>query len=117
MRSRALRRAVTAAATTALALSGLTALAGPAAADPQPGKPSNMGLCSSYLADLPAPAPVGETLGGNARSGVNLLILRMGHLLPDRPENPGDLYKVRARQHPTDPAAVECTPRPRPPQL
>jgi hypothetical protein len=112
----ALRRVAATAAVTTLALGGLTALAGPAVADPEPGKASNMGLCSSYLGKLPAPTwppfgPDQETLGGNARSGVNLIIVNYGHMLHDSPANPGELYRVRARQHPTDPAEVECTKR------
>ena len=39
---------------------------------------SNLGLCSPYLASLPAVTDpfTGDTLGGNTRSGVNLLIKR-----------------------------------------
>jgi len=84
---------------------------------PPPGAPSNMGLCSPFLAGLAAPiSPItGEALGGNARSGVNLLIKQIGPLLPDQIQNPGELYKIRAREHPTDSAEQECLPRPAPP--
>jgi hypothetical protein len=96
------------------------AAAAPAAAagdGPPPGAPSNMGLCSPYLAGLPAPVSplTGEVLGGNARSGVNLLIKQIGPLLPDELQNPGQLYKIRAKEHPTDGAQQECLPRPTPP--
>lgn len=112
MRSSALHQAaaVTAIAA-ACAVGGGTVLAGAAAADPVPGQPSNMGLCSAFLAKLPAPVMQGDALGGNARSGVNQLILILGATLPDHLDKPGDLYKVRARQHPTAPAVEECTPR------
>ena len=84
--------------------------------DPASGQRSNLGLCSPYLGSLPPPVdPVtGEALGGNARSGVNLLILRYGESLPDHLANPGQLYSVRAHEHPTTTAAEECLPRPRP---
>lgn len=82
-------------------------------AGPPPGAPSNMGLCSPFLASLPAVVDpfTGETLGGNARSGVNLLIKRYGHLQPDQLHSPGQLYRVRAQEHPTAPAEEECLPR------
>ena len=72
--------------------------AAPGHAAAPPGAPSNLGLCSPYLAGLPAPVDpfTGETLGGNARSGVNLLIQRYGLLQPDQLANPGQLYSVRA---------------------
>jgi hypothetical protein len=87
-----------------------------AAPDAEPGTPSNLGLCSPFLAGLPSPLdPVtGERLGGNARSGVNLLILRYGELQPDQLSNPGELYRIRAHEHPTDSAAEECLPRRQP---
>lgn len=107
------RPALTGAGLSALLLGGLTAVAGPAAADPVPGTASNLGLCSSYLADRPAPLDplTGGPLGGNARSGVNLLIQRYGAMLPDAPTSPGDLYRDRAQEHPDRPAQVECEPR------
>ena len=91
-------------------------VAAPAQAGPAPGTPSNMGLCSPYLAGLPSPVdPVtGESLGGNARSGVNQLIIRYGELQPDALSNPGELYNVRNRQHPSAPAEQECLPRRQP---
>jgi hypothetical protein len=72
-----------------------------------------MGLCSPFLAALPALTDpfTGETLGGNTRSGINLLIKRYGQLQPDRLENPGQLYSVRAREHPTASAEEECLAR------
>jgi len=109
------RRSVRLASSLALLMGGM-ALAGPAQADPAPGTQSNLGLCSPFLAGLPAPTdPVtGEALGGNARSGVNLLIIRYGELQPDGLANPGELYKVRAREHPSAPAEQECLPRRQP---
>lgn len=85
----------------------------PAAAAPSPGAPSNLGLCSPYLASLPAVTDpfTGESLGGNTRSGVNLLIKRYGMLQPDRLENPGQLYRIRAHEHPTASAEDECLQR------
>ncbi len=101
-----------------LVVLGAGLLAGPAQAAPEApaGTPSNMGLCSPFLAGLPAPVdPVtGEVLGGNARSGVNQLIVRYGELQPDALSNPGELYKVRAREHPLAPAEQECLPRRQP---
>lgn len=98
------------------AVTAVLLVAGPASAakpdDHAPGLRSNMGLCSSFLAKLDPPVFGGETLGGNARSGVNHLIKRIGPMLPDAPHSPGDLYKVRAHQHPDAPAEQECTPRP-----
>lgn len=106
-------------ATPAVALALPVALAGPAGAAPADGPVgarSNMGLCSPYLASLAAPADplTGETLGGNARSGVNLLIKEIGPLLPDHLQSPGQLYRVRAQEHPADSAQAECLPRPAP---
>lgn len=108
-----MRPAPAAAVVGVLLLGGLTAVAAPASADPLPGTASNLGLCSAFLADRPAPLdPLsGEPLGGNARAGVNLLVQRYGVLLPDMPSSPGDLYRVRAREHPDQPPEVECVPR------
>lgn len=103
------------------ALSAATALAlGQAAApaayadesDPSVGHRSNLGLCSPYLAQLDAPVFGADTLGGNARSGVNLLIKLIGPLLPDELNSPGELYRIRAHEHPADSASLECVPRP-----
>lgn len=84
-----------------------------AVADPLPGTQSNLGLCSPYLGGLPAVLdPItGDALGGNARSGVNLLIKRYGMLQPDQLANPGQLYRVRAHEHPTASAEDECLQR------
>ena len=76
------------------------------------GQRSNLGLCSPYLAGLDSPVFAGETLGGNARSGVNLLIKLIGPMLPDQLNSPGELYRIRAHEHPTDSAQDECLPRP-----
>ena len=117
MHRRTLTRSGTTAATLTVVLVGTIIAAGQAHAEPAPGVRSNMGLCSSYLAGLPAPVfpPAGtEPLGGNARSGVNLIIKDYGERLVDQPSSPGDLYKVRARQHPTAPAEVECERRRQP---
>lgn len=111
------RRSVRVASSVTLLVGALT-VAGPAWAAPSapPGTPSNMGLCSPFLAGLPAPLdPVtGDTLGGNARSGVNQLIVRYGELQPDALSSPGELYRVRAREHPSAPAEQECLPRRQP---
>lgn len=97
----------------ATSLLGVSAYATPAMAEAPAGAPSNLGLCSPFLGSLdPVTDPVtGETLGGNARSGVNLLINRYGMLQPDQLANPGQLYSVRAHEHPTASAADECLPR------
>ena len=108
------RRSGATAAAVAVLLLGTGAASGPAHADPAPGTRSNMGLCSSYLAGLPAPVfpPAGlEPLGGNARSGINLIVKDWGWLLDDQPSSPGELYRVRAQQHPTASAEDECQQR------
>ena len=107
----------TTAAAVAVLVAGMGLTAGQAHADPAPGIRSNMGLCSSYLAGLPAPVfPLAgpEPLGGNARSGVNLIVKDYGWLLDDQPSSPGELYRVRARQHPTASAVAECQQRRQP---
>ena len=97
-------------------LVGALAVAGPAQAEPLPGTQSNLGLCSPFLAGLPSPVdPItGKPFGGNARSGVNQLIIRYGELQPDALSSPGELYKIRAREHPSAPAEQECLPRRQP---
>ena len=99
-----------------IVLVGALAVAGPAQAEPLPGTQSNLGLCSPFLARLPSPVdPItGEPLGGNARSGVNQLIIRYGELQPDALSSPGELYRIRAREHPSAPAEQECLPRRQP---
>jgi hypothetical protein len=77
---------------------------GVAHADPDGGpaqsRVSNMGLCSAFLAHL------------GARAEVNHLIREIGPYLPDGPfDSPGELYRIRAREHPDAPAAVECLAR------
>lgn len=58
---------------------------------------SNMGLCSSYLGHL------------RARDDVNHLVKELGPFLPDGPyTSPGELYRIRARQHPNASAEAEC---------
>lgn len=67
---------------------------------------SNMGLCSSFLAQLDPPPG-----GSNVRALVN-------HLIIDAPpgtfevDTPGELYRVRAKQHVNGPAPLECLKRP-----
>lgn len=109
------RASVWLASSIALAI-GAVGVAGTAQAAPGPGTPSNMGLCSPFLAGLPSPVdPItGERLGGNARSGVNQLIIRYGDLQPDGLSNPGELYRIRAREHPSTPPEQECLPRRQP---
>lgn len=77
-----------------------------ASAQPQPGAPSNLGLCSSYLAQLPAPPEV-----PNVRALVNHLITNGGYEV----STPGQLYSQRAHEHPTDSAQQECLKRPQDP--
>ncbi|MEO6651278.1 MAG: hypothetical protein ABIP17_01305 [Ilumatobacteraceae bacterium] len=61
---------------------------------------SNMGLCSPFLAKL------------GFRADVNHLIREIGAFLPDGPfSSPGELYRIRAREHPNAPAAAECLQR------
>jgi hypothetical protein len=81
-------------------------LAGNSAAHAEPTNPgetparsavSNMGLCSAYLGQL------------GVRADVNHLLKQFGPFLPDGPfENPGELYRIRARQHPNASAESEC---------
>jgi hypothetical protein len=77
-----------------------------ASAQPQPGAPSNLGLCSSYLAQLPSPPGV-----ANVRALVNHLIIDGGYEV----STPGELYSQRAHEHPTDSAQQECLKRPQDP--
>lgn len=61
---------------------------------------SNMGLCSAFLAQI------------GVRAEVNHLLKEIGPFLPDGPFNsPGELYRIRAHQHPNAPAAAECLAR------
>ena len=78
--------------------------AGSALAEPDgtPGQAhvSNMGLCSAFLGQI------------GARAEVNHLLKEIGPFLPDGPYNsPGELYRIRARQHPNATAAQECLAR------
>lgn len=62
---------------------------------------SNMGLCSAYLGQI------------GVRSDVNHLVKDLGPVLPDGPfDSPGELYRIRARQHPNASAEAECVQRP-----
>jgi hypothetical protein len=79
--------------------------AAPASADALPPGhhgPSNLGVCSPYLASLPSP-----TGAGNVRSLVNHLV-RSGAFEVD---TPGELYRIRAQQHVNAAPEVECLPR------
>jgi hypothetical protein len=58
---------------------------------------SNMGLCSSYLGQL------------QVRDDVNAIIRQFGDQLGIG--SPGELYRVRAKQHVNGPAEQECSPR------
>jgi hypothetical protein len=61
---------------------------------------SNMGLCSAFLAQI------------GVRAEVNHLLKEIGPVLPDGPYNsPGELYRIRAQQHPNASAAQECVQR------
>ncbi len=61
---------------------------------------SNLGLCSAYLAQL------------GVRDDVNHLLKQIGPQLPDGPYNsPGELYRIRAHEHPDASAAQECVQR------
>jgi hypothetical protein len=70
---------------------------------------SNMGLCSSFLAQLEPPPGA-----SNVRALVN-------HLITQAPpgtfevDTPGELYRVRAKQHVNGPAPQECLERPHAP--
>lgn len=66
---------------------------------------SNIGLCSSFLAQLTAPD------GTNVRASVNHVIKAFGNAFTPPLDSPGDLYKVRAHQHVNGAVADECTPR------
>ena len=72
------------------------------AAAPGHDGPSNMGVCSPYLASLPAPSGT-----GNVRSLVNHLVLSGAFGV----DTPGELYRVRAKQHVNAPPEIECAPR------
>lgn len=70
---------------------------------PARGAVSNMGLCSAYLGQL------------GVRADVNELVREFGPFLPDGPfDSPGELYRIRARQHPDASAEQECERRPPP---
>ncbi len=96
------RRGVLVAAT--VAASALLGASGAVAEPPSPGqKPyeagaSNMGMCSAFLASL----------------GVRDLV---NHLIQDNPgafdgaTSPGELYRVRAKQHENLPPPLECLAR------
>jgi hypothetical protein len=98
----------TAAVAVAIAATAVLLLAVPSASADQPppefGR-SNMGLCSSFLAQLEPPP--GES---NVRAFVN-------HLITQSPpgtfevDSPGELYRVRAKQHINGPAPLECLQR------
>jgi hypothetical protein len=96
------RRMMVAVAAGVMALVGGGATA--AAAAP-PSHASNMGVCSSYLAQLDVPG------AGNIRASVNHVIKAVGPLLDPPLSSPGDLYKVRAHQHVNADPVQECTPR------
>jgi hypothetical protein len=67
-----------------------------------PAKPvvSNMGLCSPFLGQL------------GVRPEVNRLVRELGPFLPDGPfDNTGELYRLRAQQHPNATAEQECLAR------
>ena len=91
----------------ALAVLCAAAPTGAASAEPTnpgdtPARPvvSNMGMCSAFLGQL------------GVRSEVNHLLKEIGPFLPDGPYNsPGELYRIRAREHPDAPAAAECVQR------
>lgn len=89
-------------ATALLASVALAATASPVSADGQdpgdtPAGPhvSNMGLCSAFLGQL------------GVRDFVNHLILSGAFEV----DTPGELYRIRAREHPGRPAEVECLAR------
>jgi hypothetical protein len=89
------------------AVAAVTVLAGAAsawagAAAPGHDGPSNMGVCSPYLASLPAPSGT-----GNVRSLVNHLVLSGAFGV----DTPGQLYRVRAKQHVNAAPEIECAPR------
>ncbi len=101
------RRLLVCAALTALAAGGTGGSAWAASPTAQEASghygPSNLGVCSPYLAGLPD--PLGEF--GNVRPRINALI-RTGVF---EVETVGELYSVRARQHRNLPPAQECLKR------
>src|SRR5689334_4805202 len=94
-------RVVGAVATVVVAL--VAGGAGASAAPPSGA--SNMGVCSSYLAQLDVPG------AGNIRASVNHVIKDFGSFLDPPLSSPGDLYSVRAHQHVNGDPVQECTPR------
>lgn len=89
------------AAAFSVALAPPAAAAGPAAGyRPWEAGASNMGMCSAYLGQLPG------HVGPNARSDVNHLIKALGPVLGL--SSPGDLYRVRAKQHVNEAPELEC---------
>jgi hypothetical protein len=93
------------AALVALVIGGAIVAGAPAAHADVPSTASNLGLCSSYLAQLDVPG------AGNVRAEVNHVIKQFGGAFDPPLANPGELYKVRAHQHVNGPAPQECTPR------
>jgi hypothetical protein len=64
---------------------------------PARGEASNMGLCSAFLGQL------------QARDDVNRILKERGGLLGI--DSPGELYRIRAQEHPDASAADECLQR------
>lgn len=102
-----MRRMFATAVATAFVTAGIAIPGAALAAGTNPGttpaKPvvSNMGLCSAFLGQL------------GVRDDINHMVKEIGPFLPDGPYNsPGELYRIRARQHPDAPAETECTARP-----
>ncbi len=86
-----MRRIIMVVAVAAL-MAAMMASAFPVLAEP-PLHASNMGVCSSFLGQQ------------QVRDDVNHLVKAKGY------ENPGEIYKVRARQHENLPPEQECLPR------
>lgn len=103
-----MKRTVAVAVATAAAVVVLGAPGASAEPPPPEFGRSNMGLCSSFLAQLDVPG------AGNVRALVN-------HLITESPpgtlevDTPGELYRVRAKQHVNGPAPIECLERPQNP--
>lgn len=84
---------------TALMLAPLATASGPAPGqEPYEAGASNMGMCSAFLASL------------GVRDDVNHLIQENPGLF-DGAQSPGELYRVRAKQHENLPPPLECLKR------
>jgi hypothetical protein len=98
MRLTMCRLALGALATALLAAPVATASAPAPGQKPYEAGASNMGMCSAFLASL------------GVRDDVNHLIQENPGLF-DGAQSPGELYRVRAKQHENLPPPLECLKR------